>query len=319
MSNTVSPTTNTHNTYSQEPAVKETLCRSKTPAIPTTSRRVFDPDPYIRCKKQALYDSAISMKAKAIWFYGMSRPDGWKFYVCEIVKHCTDGKDAIRSGMKELIAAGYLEKNVIRDDKGRITSHEYVFFESKKSLPDRENPDMDFPHQDNPPLLIKDYKRLKKENMSVTQPPVGASVIADPPKTKILEPQEIGLIESHTVTDMVGAKTNIRFNDLFLLLMKEKFEFKTLELKEAWEILKGYQGPVSSIAKFMIGTIENLRKKQKSKDIKNAHSQGGTTCMTQEEKQADIQISPSKENYCSLTPEQIAMIRSSHQAKLQKK
>jgi hypothetical protein len=348
MSNTVSPTTNTHNTYSQEPAVKETVGKSKRPKRPSVARVQHDRNnPYTMINRSIVGDASISGLAKCVWLYAMTRPDDWIFTIEEISSHQTDGIYATRTAIKELINAGYLERQRVTNSKGQFVGYDYLFFEVKKvvlhaSLPDtgkseqkREknsrctgephktgslfNPLSGFPCTDNHMLLNSDRDLIVIEELSVTQPPVGAGVIADPPKAKILEPQEIGLIESHTVTDMVGAKTNIRFNDLFLLLMKEKFEFKTLELKEAWEILKGYRGPVSSIAKFMIGTIENLRKKQKSKDIKNAHSQGGTICMTQEEQPVDTQVLPSHEDYCSLTQEQIALIRSSHQAKLQKK
>ena len=52
----------------------------------------------------------LSAKAKGIYLYLQSKADGWQFYESEIVKNFTDGKDSVRSGIKELIDAKLLLK-----------------------------------------------------------------------------------------------------------------------------------------------------------------------------------------------------------------
>ena len=52
----------------------------------------------------------LSAKAKGIYLYLQSKADGWQFYESEIVKNFTDGKDGIRSGIKELMDAKLLLK-----------------------------------------------------------------------------------------------------------------------------------------------------------------------------------------------------------------
>lgn len=52
----------------------------------------------------------LSAKAKGVYMYLQSKPEGWQFYETEIVKNFTDGKDSIKSGVVELIQAKLLLK-----------------------------------------------------------------------------------------------------------------------------------------------------------------------------------------------------------------
>ena len=45
----------------------------------------------------------LSAKAKGIYIYLQSKPDGWQFYEIEIINNFTDGKRSIRAGIQELI------------------------------------------------------------------------------------------------------------------------------------------------------------------------------------------------------------------------
>lgn len=124
------------------------------------------------------------------------------------------------------------------------------------------------------PATIADKQDLliKTEELSVIEAPVGPPIISDPPET--------GILEEHSYRDWMGRVHTVKFNDLFLLLMNEKFEFKTLELKEAWKRLRQYQNPISNLSQFMIGVINNLRKKQKHTDIINSTKNEDTSCNT---------------------------------------
>ena len=58
-----------------------------------------------------LRDKRLSFKAKGLLAYMLSLPDDWVFYEEEITKHSTDGKQSVRTGLKELQQLGYLIKN----------------------------------------------------------------------------------------------------------------------------------------------------------------------------------------------------------------
>ena len=66
------------------------------------------------------------MKAKAIFLYLLSKPDDWDFYINNIADSCTDGKNAIQTGLKELEEFGYLLRKKKVNDKKRFIGWEYI-------------------------------------------------------------------------------------------------------------------------------------------------------------------------------------------------
>ncbi len=59
----------------------------------------------------------ISFKAKGVYAYLFSKPDGWDFASERIQKDSTDGRKAILAGLKELEDAGYLERKKLQSGK----------------------------------------------------------------------------------------------------------------------------------------------------------------------------------------------------------
>ena len=98
-------------------------------------------------------DSRISLKAKGIMLYMLSKPENWKYNPKEIAKNSKDGLDSVYSGIKELIGAGYISR--ARHSDGTV---DYFVFEdveendivdfSKKENPNRENPNRENPNRE---------------------------------------------------------------------------------------------------------------------------------------------------------------------------
>ena len=118
-------------------------------------------------------DSRISLKAKGIMLYMLSKPENWKYNPKEIAKNSKDGLDSVYSGIKELIGAGYISR--ARHSDGTV---DYFVFEdveendivdfSKKENPNRENPNRENPNRENPDV----YKRkntTKERNIVNTE------------------------------------------------------------------------------------------------------------------------------------------------------
>lgn len=84
---------------------------------------------FVTVHKVFIHDSNISWKAKGILLYLLSRPDDWKIYETELKKHATDGRDSLKTGIKELEEAGYICRTRIRDEKGHFKEYEYQVFE----------------------------------------------------------------------------------------------------------------------------------------------------------------------------------------------
>ena len=74
------------------------------------------------CNINKLKDTNLSWKAKGLLAYLLSLPDDWQIYESEIVKHAKDGIDSTRTAIKELIDAGYIERQRVRDEKGRLST-----------------------------------------------------------------------------------------------------------------------------------------------------------------------------------------------------
>jgi hypothetical protein len=134
----------------------------------------------------ALNDENLSLKAKGLWAYLLSKPDDWQIRVSHLVKTCKDGRDSIYSTLRELKECGYVEMIEHKDEQGKFTSYEYLVNEEPKALinhadlaekPNTEKPNTEKPNTEKPTLLITDRIPLvKTENneQRLTEPAVVA-------------------------------------------------------------------------------------------------------------------------------------------------
>ena len=117
-------------------------------------------NPYLIMNKTGLNDKNLSLKAKGLLCYFLSLPDNWKIYESELVSHHKDGKDSIRSAIKELLDKGYIERESKRTDKGNFKGYDYTVYEiSRIGKPEAENP-----ITENPPLLNNNILSNNKIN-----------------------------------------------------------------------------------------------------------------------------------------------------------
>lgn len=130
-----------------------------------------------------LKNSALSLKAKGLLSVMLSLPDDWDYTLAGLAHISKEGVDAIREGVRELEAAGYIVRNRVRNAKGQLTSTEYVIHEQPvppvptldepvQEKPALENPTQEKPMLENPTQLntypFKTY--LSKTNSSSTNP-----------------------------------------------------------------------------------------------------------------------------------------------------
>lgn len=82
----------------------------------------------------------LSFKAKGLWMYINSKPEGWDFAVWRIIEGTKEGEKAIRSGLSELVQLGFLEyKAKVKD--GKLAGQEYILRDTQnKCLPKQETP-----------------------------------------------------------------------------------------------------------------------------------------------------------------------------------
>lgn len=94
-------------------------------------------NPYVLINKRFLEDKNLSLKAKGLLAYCMSKPDDWEFRVESLSRALKEGIDAIYSGFKELIEFGYCTRDRHRDATGSFSRLEYTLTEEpiKITLP----------------------------------------------------------------------------------------------------------------------------------------------------------------------------------------
>lgn len=116
--------------------------------------RIEKHEKYVVLDKGFLNDPRISFKAKGVLAYMLSKPDGWNFVETDIARHGKDQSLAIKTAIKELIAAGYITRgNRKRNEKGQLGAYEYIVREVPTTC---ENPTQDNPTLGNQSLISND-------------------------------------------------------------------------------------------------------------------------------------------------------------------
>ena len=112
----------------------------------TNENRIIEKQiiPFTQISNEILNSKDLSFKAKGIYAYMYSKPDGWNFTLRSMAKQVKEGKEAISKGIDELKEAGLVEYTKNNDGSGT-----YKFFHTfEREEPDPENQDQ--PNPENP-------------------------------------------------------------------------------------------------------------------------------------------------------------------------
>ena len=72
-------------------------------------------------------DTGMPLAAKGLLIVMLSLPDNWDFSIAGLKALLPDGKDKVRTTLKDLENMGYLRRSRINDEKGHIIDWEYCF------------------------------------------------------------------------------------------------------------------------------------------------------------------------------------------------
>ena len=100
--------------------------KEETPTIIRIKKREL---PFVQIDKRPVEDIQLSWKAKGLLLYLLSKPNNWKIYLSDLIKRSRDKSVAVYSGLKELEKFGYLERERVRDKKGRFIQLIYTIYE----------------------------------------------------------------------------------------------------------------------------------------------------------------------------------------------
>ncbi len=93
--------------------------------------------PYGMVPNLLLNDNKISLKAKGLFSFMQSKPDGWNFSVEKISFQCKESKSAISEGLRELENFGFLVRKKQQTGSGFVVDYHIYFTPIKKKANSR--------------------------------------------------------------------------------------------------------------------------------------------------------------------------------------
>lgn len=177
--------------------------------------RVKKKDNFVVLDKAFLNNTELSWKAKGILAFMLSKPDNWIFYLEEVMKHSTDGKDSFRAGINELKNYGYMQRIRTRNSKGHIDWETVVYERPHTDKPQVDNPPMDKPQVEkpcmgNPQLLSTDStKNDITKNDSTNKESPSISKVREIYNHYLSK----GIIQHKNITSPMRSSINARLKD----------------------------------------------------------------------------------------------------------
>lgn len=122
--------------------------------------KLFKTDvPFGMVPNSLLNDERISLKAKGLFAFMQSKPNGWNFSAKLIATQCKESIDAVSSGLHELEEFGYLKREKTVTNKGFSVAY-HLTFDFKNPI--QENPMRENPMRENP-MIGKSLNNSNKD------------------------------------------------------------------------------------------------------------------------------------------------------------
>ena len=99
-----------------------------------------------------LRDERLSLKSKGLLSLILSLPDDWRISIEGMTQFSADGKDAIRSAIRELTDTGYITRAQTHSEAGTFSGYDYIVHETPTASPSSGFPTMEKPTTENPTL-----------------------------------------------------------------------------------------------------------------------------------------------------------------------
>lgn len=145
-----------------------------------------------------LRDKTLSLKAKGLLSQMLSLPEDWDYTLSGLSFINRESKDAIRSAVNELEAAGYIIRRQTTDASGKFAGNEYIIHESPVQPPSLEKPlsenpttgkpSTEKPLSENPTQLNTNKQITEKENTDGSKTDsllfLSGDAAAEPPEAK---------------------------------------------------------------------------------------------------------------------------------------
>lgn len=124
-----------------------------------------------------LRDERLSLKSKGLLSLILSLPDDWRISIEGMTQFSSDGKDAIRSAIRELTDAGYITRAQTHSEAGTFSGYDYIVHETPAASPSSGFPTMENPTTENP--TTENPTQRNTDRLSTDIPPVVPQSDAD--------------------------------------------------------------------------------------------------------------------------------------------
>jgi hypothetical protein len=129
---------------------------------------------YTKVSNALIQNKELSWKARGLLAYILSLPDNWEIHVSFLSDQSPNGKESVKSAIKELKALGYLHLETIKDSKsGKIVTTRWTAFDDPAD------------NKNLPQLLMVENQR--PETRSPVLPEAGNPVAGEPATTKEIQ------------------------------------------------------------------------------------------------------------------------------------
>ena len=193
-----------------------------------------------------VFKSNLSLKARGLLSTMLSLPDNWNFSTAGLTSLLpSDGESVIRSAIKELESGGYLTRERIRDDKGKIIDWLWTFSDyPQDENPHVENQHVDKPQLDNPHVENRAQLSTKQSNTD-GESKKGANTDEYTPAPAKAAPEKKGTY---------GRYANVKLTDVDLSKLKTEFP---ADWQERIDRLSTYMDSTGKSYKNHLATIRN--------------------------------------------------------------
>lgn len=127
----------------------------------------------------AAQDPRLSYRARGVLAAVLSRPQDWRTSAEQLAQEGTEGRDAIRAALDELVAAGYLRRERYRSSGGRVWGYEWDISDTPQVTPtvgfptSVDQPSVNQPSAVQRPVNQRPVNRRPVNQPSVNQPSAG--------------------------------------------------------------------------------------------------------------------------------------------------
>lgn len=125
------------------------MASEKSTNISAVFKNSSSPRPFFQAYTYAFQkDATISLSAKGLLAMMLSFGPGWKFYMKDLEKRCTNGRESLRSALHELTTLQYVNKTQIRDCHGHFHGWSFIVYDLPHRMTD--SPISDKPNDGKP-------------------------------------------------------------------------------------------------------------------------------------------------------------------------